>query len=227
MVDKIIQIQDQDCAIRDIKKELNDIPARQKEEELRLEERKVTLGLSEDVLKSKQAAMKEVELEIASRNQRTTKLRQQQLDIKTNQEFKAIESEVLAIAQGISELEDKQLAVMEEIDSAKKDVAEKKNSLSEEESAIKRDKDVLGRRAEELKTTMQKMIQDRETAAKEIDPVWLERYERIFSRKDRAMVALENGICSGCHMKLPPAVIHSAGKHTDMVFCDYCGRLLY
>ena len=49
----------------------------------------------------------------------------------------------------------------------------------------------------------------------------------IFPRKDRALVALEDGVCGGCHMQLPPYVVHATKKHSSIVLCEYCGRILY
>ena len=46
------------------------------------------------------------------------------------------------------------------------------------------------------------------------------------AERDRALVNVENGTCTGCHMKLPPYLIHQARKQTEIVFCGYCGRML-
>jgi uncharacterized protein len=56
---------------------------------------------------------------------------------------------------------------------------------------------------------------------------WLQAYERIFTRKDAALVPVEDGVCGGCHMTLPPSVVHQARRRNAAVACVYCGRLLY
>ena len=69
--------------------------------------------------------------------------------------------------------------------------------------------------------------QDPATADCHCDPEWLDRYDQVFGRKDKALVPIQDGVCSGCHMKLPPYIIHDAKKRAEMVSCEFCGRLLY
>ena len=65
-------------------------------------------------------------------------------------------------------------------------------------------------------------------AMKKVDnPEWVTQYQRLIDRKDKAVVRYENGICSGCHMKLQPSVAHDVKKGNTIVCCDYCGRILY
>jgi catechol 2,3-dioxygenase-like lactoylglutathione lyase family enzyme len=64
--------------------------------------------------------------------------------------------------------------------------------------------------------------------AQGIDPSWMAHYMRIIARRDRALAQLNDGICGGCHMKLPPSIHHATRRHdSNMVVCEYCGRLLY
>lgn len=227
IIDNLLILQERDCAIKSIIRELKDIPARQKDEELRLKEHQEYVEQAEQALKSKQAAIKDVELEIEASRQKIIKFRQQQLDIKTNKEFKAIEDEVASVGAFIAQLEEKQLVIMEDLEAASADLNGKKKALSEEENSVQSDKQVLGERAARLQSELKQLEEVRAIAAKEIDSGWLERYNQLVERKDKALVPVENSVCSGCHMTLPPAVVHEAGKRSVMVFCDHCGRLLY
>ncbi len=69
--------------------------------------------------------------------------------------------------------------------------------------------------------------QKRELIAKDVDSEWLARYDIIKSRKDTALVKLQDGTCRGCYMKLPPAAVQAVQKYDKMTFCDFCGRMLY
>jgi predicted nucleic acid-binding Zn-ribbon protein len=53
------------------------------------------------------------------------------------------------------------------------------------------------------------------------------RYEKLRAgRAGRAVVAIENGACGGCHRGLPPAVLQEARRREKLLVCDGCGRLL-
>jgi len=61
------------------------------------------------------------------------------------------------------------------------------------------------------------------------DPALLAKYTRILKNKrDFAVVLVESGgHCGGCHMKLPPQVIHDARNPQKIVGCNFCGRIVY
>lgn len=226
VTEKLLIVQERDCRIRDLEKELRDIPVRKEKEESRINEHKELLVKAEDALKGAQAQVKEVELESELLREKITKLRQQQMEIKTNKEFKAMEVEIQAVAKEVAGLEEQELVLMEKVDKSKSGVTEGKESLVAEEALLKSDLQVFDKRAFEIEAELEKMRVVRKDAAKDIDHEWLERYEIIFSRKDKALVALENGICGGCHLLLAPYVTQNVRRHSAMVMCDFCGRML-
>jgi imidazolonepropionase len=59
----------------------------------------------------------------------------------------------------------------------------------------------------------------RDAVAREIEPGWLTTYQRIFERKDKALVPVEDGICGGCHMKLPPSTVHATRQASIEQLC--------
>lgn len=227
VIEQLLIVQEHDCKIREIKKEKAEIPEKKKEEEARLNKHKKALVEAEERLKAAQAEIKKLEIESNVRREKTTKLRQQQLEIKTNKEFKALDNEIAGIENEISKIENQWLLLLEEVDKAKSDVEEKKRALSEEEVIVQGDLQKFDKRVLEIEDELKELEIASESVAKEVDPEWLKQYKRIFERKDKAVVPVESGVCGGCHMKLPVYVIHDVKKHTAMVICDFCGRLLY
>jgi predicted nucleic acid-binding Zn-ribbon protein len=227
IIDELLSVQERDCRIREIQKEMTDIPMRQEQEQDRLEIHKKELADAEEAHKLSQAQAKELELETESRKEKIMKLRQQQATIKTNKEFSAIESEVASIQREISLLEDKELGLMENIEAASQSVAEKEAALKQEQAMVERDVQSLGERVSSLGVELKDVQEARTVAAKEVEPEWLQEYDRMIIRRAKALVAVENGICTGCHMQVPPAVAHDARNPAIMTACSHCGRLLY
>ena len=226
-IESILALQEVDCRIRKIEQELKDIPARQERERSRLDEHTREVAVGEDALKACQAELKELELEVESRQQKISKFRQQQLLIKTNREFKAMESEISAVEHEISGLEDKELVLMEKLETAQKELVAKQAALKEESAAVEADVKVWDERALTLKDELESRRVDRDRAAEGVDGEWLSQYNRIFKRRERALVPLQDGICSGCHMKQPPYIVHGTKRKDAMVMCGTCGCLLY
>lgn len=228
VIEKLLAVQKHDCTIRELEKESRDVPKRKKDEQQRLKEHKEALAKAEEALKLKLAETKKFEIEGEARKEKISKLKTQQLEVKTNKEYSTIQSEIKTIQDGISKLEDEQLVVMEEVEKARNEVQQKKDALSEEEKAVLKDVELLDKRLLDIGRELAAIKEVRTAEARDVDGKWLTQYERIFSRKDKGLVQIEEGVCGGCHMALPPAVIHRAKRmDSNMVICDFCGRLLY
>ena len=227
IIEKLLIVQEKDTRIRHMERELKDIPTRKGEEMARLEGHKKAAAEAKDALKAQQLALKKLEGDADGKRGQIVKLRQQQMSLKTNKEFKAMEDEIKGVEAGISGVEDQEIVFMEEQEKIKADIAEKEKALLEEEAVVLRDVKALDLRAAGIEREISDLRTAREESAKDIDKRWLAQYERIFAAKEPALVQLEDGICCGCHMKLPPSVVHEARRQTDMVTCNYCARLLY
>ena len=71
-------------------------------------------------------------------------------------------------------------------------------------------------------------LRNREALAAQIDPDLLDQFERLFNSKgDAAIVAVEHGVCTGCHMKVTTATAARVKAGKEIVSCEQCGRILY
>ena len=227
IIEQLLAVQDCDRQILRLQTELRDIPARKHEIESRLQEHQAAVAEAKDVQKARQSAIKELELEIQSWGQKITKLREQQFQLKTNKEFKTMEGEIAVCQEQIIRIEDRVLGTMEEVDKATADVLRREAELRSEQGGVKDDLIAMDERVKALQAELEQVTKQRESLAAPVDPNWLKPYYRIFlNKKDWGLVTVENGTCSGCHMKLPPYLCHDARKRTAIVVCEYCGRML-
>lgn len=60
-----------------------------------------------------------------------------------------------------------------------------------------------------------------------ISPQILGHYDRLRVRGKKGIVPVQNQVCTGCHMRLPLAVIMTLKHGLDIQLCDTCGRYLY
>jgi hypothetical protein len=58
-----------------------------------------------------------------------------------------------------------------------------------------------------------------------VDRRWLSHYERARERYTRAVVAVRDRVCLGCHVTLPTSASPGAGE--TLTLCESCGRILY
>ncbi len=227
-LEKLLVLQDRDRKLRQLLQETRDIPARKQLIESRLKANRDALLLAQENLKKNLAAIKSVELEIESVKDTIKKYRGQQGQIKSNDQYRALEREIREQMGRVRELEEREIVLMEDSETLKKLVAEREAALQQDDHAVQGDLKVLDERLANLQGEIEQARKNREGLTDGIDDAWLSRYSRIFNNKgDYALVPVENGTCGGCHMKVPPQLVQDAKRGDAMVSCSYCGRLLY
>jgi predicted nucleic acid-binding Zn-ribbon protein len=226
--ERLLILQERDRKISQLVRESKDIPARKNEIESRLNAQRESLHNTEENLKKETASTKLIESEIEGLKLKIAKFREQQFQIKSNVEYKALENEIATTEKKIAAQEDNELVILEAMDEHRARIVECESDLKRESEHVQQDIAALDKRAQAIEGEVHDLKLDRDEIAKDIDPDFLSRYERIMNHVgDYALVSVDNGACGGCHMKLPPQAITDAKKVTDLTLCDFCGRILY
>jgi uncharacterized protein len=227
-MERLLAVQEQDLMILRIETELQDIPARKAREEERLKQHKEAMQEAEAGMLSAKSALRQHELEVQAKRDQISKLRTQQMNLKTNKEFKAMSDEVETLERSIRRDEDNEITIMEQMEASKAAMAAQQAALDAEQKDVNEDVKVFDERAGELQEELRSLQARRKELLDGIDPEWLRRYDAILQRRrGAAVVSCANGVCGGCHMAVPPYQQHAARKQMEMVICGYCGRMLY
>jgi predicted nucleic acid-binding Zn-ribbon protein len=228
-LEPIYALQKKDRKLIKLMREIRDIPQRKSEIEAQLSGSKKKLDMALDSRKHTEATLKEQELEVESLKEKVTKYKNQQMEAQTNEQYRAFVKEIGTVEDEIKALEEKEIQLMENLESGKAIVAECEAKLSVEREGIADELAELDERAAYLEEKVEGMKADRVRAAAGCDKALLQKYTRILSnKKDFGVVLVEaGGHCGGCHMKLPPQVTNDARNPTKVVACNFCGRIVY
>jgi predicted nucleic acid-binding Zn-ribbon protein len=227
-VQLLLIVQDRDRKIMRLEREISDLPQRRKRIEAQLDSHKKALEQADDLIRKRGLEQKELESEIEARKQKIAKFRQQQFEVKNNDDYRALEKQIELVNREIVELEDRELEIMESVEQAHAVRDEKTAALKEEEKGVSEEVELFNQRAANLENELADARSARAESVAAVDPEWISRYERTFQHTgDFALVPVENNTCGGCHMKLPPQAAHDARRLDSMTLCMYCGRLLY
>ena len=227
-LEKILIIQERDQRIAKIQLQLADIPARREHVEFALRDQKAAVDTATDELKRIQVSIADQDGEVESRKTKILRYRQQQMDVKNNDEYRALNNEIFAEESAVKEMEDSEIRLMEQLETQKVVVAEKTAVLDVDREGIADDISLLDERCANLEEQLKALQDDRAAAAEGVDDEWLSTYERIMgNKKDSAVVAIQGSCCTGCFMNVTPQTIHHA-RHLDTITsCEFCGRLVY
>jgi predicted nucleic acid-binding Zn-ribbon protein len=228
-LEPIYALQKKDRKLMRIMREIRDIPQRKNDIEAQLAGSMQKLETAVESRKHTEASLKELELEVETLNEQIIRYKQQQMEAKTNDQYRAFVKEIGGVEREISALEDKELELMEDLEKGKAIVAECEERLANERDGIAGELETLDVRAAELQDRLEQLKADRSRAAELCDKPLLKKYTRIMNNKrDFAVVMVESeDHCGGCHMKLPPQVIHDARNPNKIVSCNFCGRIVY
>ena len=227
-IEQLLVLQACDQEIRRLRKEMEDIPLRKQQIESRLSAHKEGFTQAEHALLEAQSRIKHLEGEIEAARQHIKKYRDQQLQIKSNDGYKALEKEIATAQSGIRKLEDQELTAMEAVEEAQAAAQDRRDALAKDQGRVDEEVKAFMDRSAGLGDELARREAERKERAAEVDPVWLARYERLFAKqRDAAIALVEHGTCGSCHMKLSPSQVVESRKSDTLTLCDFCGRMLF
>ncbi|MCC7300243.1 MAG: hypothetical protein IT583_04110 [Verrucomicrobia bacterium] len=226
-LEALLALQEKDRKIAKLQREIRDIPARKADIDKQLEGAKTRLAAAREDLKKVTADLKQLEVEVGSLRDKITKYKQQQMEAKNNEQYRAFLQEIATAEKAISGLEDREMVLMEKAEAVKAVITERETELKSEEDGVSEEKEMLNERLQEVQEDLGAMLADRGRITSNVNPSLLSKYERLFKNKgDFAVVQVEANHCSGCHMRLPPQVTNDALNPDKLVICNFCGRML-
>ncbi|MGA2604738.1 MAG: C4-type zinc ribbon domain-containing protein [Verrucomicrobiia bacterium] len=227
-VEKLLVLQDRDRRIAQLKMERMRIPEQVAAAEQRLKAEAARLDSLRDEAKHVEAERKKWEIDAESKRAQIAKYRMQLSQIKSNTEYQALLKEIAKVEHEIDEIETHELEVMEKSDQLQPAVKTEQATLKEITVKVEGERADLQKRMAMIDQELKQTLAERQQLAQEVDPDALNRYERLMrSKSDFAIVAIRNGNCGGCHLNIPPQLVHNAKHGSDLTSCDYCGRILY
>ena len=225
---QLLVLQDRDAKANRLEAELESIdPEREKTRRESIRTQQVLEQTKQDHMQL-EVRRKDLENEVESRKEQILKYSQQQLETKKNEEYQALGREIDHTRQAISEIEDRELELMEEQDVFKTKLAEAKRVAEEAKASEAAMLSDLDEREKNIEKELDELDEEREEIVKTINKKTFVLYERLLDTKEgRVIVGIDHGSCGGCHMKLQTQEIVDAKSGREMVTCTNCGRLIY
>ena len=227
-LEQLLVLQDRQQKIKQIQTEIKTLPLQRKN----LESQLAASAASVDALKQKarqvEIERKKLELDVGTRTESISRLKTQQYQTRKNDEFQAIGHEIERYGNEIQKLEDEELELMVEADKLKSEIEAAEKTANATKELVARQLSDLEVKSKTLRSREEELVKERSALASEINADLLNRFERLFKSKgDAVVVAIEHGVCTGCHMKVTTATAARVKAGKEIVSCENCGRILY
>ncbi|MCX8085086.1 MAG: C4-type zinc ribbon domain-containing protein [Calditerrivibrio sp.] len=227
-LEKLIELQRIDNRIFEINKILNTMPdymveiqdeyhaVRHRFEELK--------GQLEKSKKDSEIIKKEFENKKVSLDKSHKKLS----TVKNTKEYEAVLKELDVLKKELYELELKSLEMTESVENLEKEFA----NIEEKRIILDKKYDEVSKRREKENALIIQELKELNTKRDElvstVKKQYINKYETIRrARNNLAIVRVDNEICSGCYMKIPPQLFVEVKKNASIHQCPNCQRFLY
>ncbi len=227
-IEQLVVLQKVDDEIVLLQDELKQAPQRIAELEKRRQEIDSSAELIRDKLKYLSDQQKRLETEIENDSMRLKKSKSKLMLVGNTKEYHAMMREMDNLEKQNRNREEEKITVAEELARQNlelKSIEESAEGLNADLSAAQ---ETLDKHIAEAKSRLAELDARRTEACTAVPKPILQRYEFIRSRlKNPVIVPVDAGICSGCHISIPPQSFIELQKGIQILSCPNCQRLIY
>jgi predicted nucleic acid-binding Zn-ribbon protein len=226
-VENLIALQQADREILRLKEEIAALPKRVAAIEQKLAGTKAALEKAKAAIKADEAARRKYETAIQDLQGKISKYRDQSLEVKTNEQYKALLHEIQFAEQDIRGNEDKILELMIDAETQEKEVKTAEVELKEETAEIEKEKEEARQRTAEDEKLLADWNAKRDKARSAVSAELLQHYDRVSKYRGSGIAEVRDHKCMGCQVMLRPQTFNEVRTGERTVSCDSCQRILY
>lgn len=220
------ELQKLDTKIIRLKKEANRLPKALSKLQEQCEEQKETISELTQKLEENYKNQKDLELDMAENNNEINKYENQLLSVKTNKEYKALNSEISFRKEQNAEIEENLIELMEDESNLQEEKKQMEELYEKDLEKLDNQKKKIEKQIEELNKEIDKLETKKEKFAEDISLTLYRRYQRLIKHKNgRALAVIADGVCSGCHFKIRPQIIVEVARGDSIKTCENCSRI--
>lgn len=226
-IQAVLKLQSLDQRAAALQKEIDALPKHVAVIERKLDQHIRKVEVDRAALAANQRERKRLEDDIKVQEQKMSKLKDQMLQAKTNEQYRAFQHEIEYCEKEIRRCEDGILERMGESEPLEKNLKGAEGILAAEKAEVEREKEHARKRTAEDKEFLRQAAEDRKAVASSLDPKLLAQYERVRARwKGIAVSDATSGRCEACQMALRPQYFQDLKSSTRLLTCESCGRIL-
>lgn len=228
-IQQLILLQSRDRRLAGAKNELDQMPNSREALQKRIAIESDTLDLTRKSILEVEARCKKIEGDVAEIENRVTRYKTQQLQVKRPEEYKALDKEIASLIEQVSEMEDEQLELLEKIESEQSLLSAAESPLQEKISRLETQLSGLDDRAVFLTEEIDELEQSYKASLEQIPAELLLAYKQVkrVAKRSPWVVPVENQLCGGCNLRVSNDVVAKALVEGQISNCDQCGRIVY
>ncbi|MDI9570862.1 MAG: C4-type zinc ribbon domain-containing protein [Pseudomonadota bacterium] len=181
------------------------------------------------LLEAKNQAHRELEEALRRGVEQLRKSRDRIHEVKSNKEYQAMLKEIETLEQKRGAVEDKIIAILEELDAMKASLAIREGEFQAVGRRYEEEREELEKRIGSIESQLQERQRAGESLRERIPKNILKRYDMTKNvNHGLAVVSAWKETCDGCHMSIPPQLYNELLEETEeLMVCPNCRRIIY
>ncbi|MDX2151621.1 MAG: C4-type zinc ribbon domain-containing protein [Bryobacteraceae bacterium] len=224
-----LDLQSLDQRILELEREVAQLPKHIAQIERTLESHIRRLEADRAALSGNQKERKAKDGDIQAQQQKISKLRDQMMSAKTNEQYRAFQNEIEYCEKEIRRAEDRILELMGESEPLDKAVKLAEEALNKEKAQVEKEKAEARERTAVDEKQLAEYKGQRQEALAQLSKPMAASYARIRKKWNSPITTADatEGRCTACHMMLRPQFFQELRQGDKLMFCESCGRLVY
>lgn len=225
---QLVELQKVDDEIFSVRQDMESAPRELEELDRRFSALDAQRERIMDKLTHLREQQKRIAVEIDDDSDRLRKSRNKLMQVEDARSYHAMVREMDSMERINRSREEEKVALMEELQLQEANLA----AVDQDHSALKAElevkRDGLQEKLDACTARLESLGGVRDTASQAIPNPVFQRYEFIRRRLEHpVIVPVEDGICSGCHIAVPPQSFIELQRGQQILSCPNCQRLIY
>ena len=228
LTDVLPKLATMDAELLGLRRRLRQLPLQMAEAEQNLQTESTALEVLETPYQALQGTVREKELTVQVALETIAKFEEHMKRASTQKSYAAAQRQVDEARKMNQRLQDEIIEARIELEKMAPDVKEAQTRHLDAETALTKIRTTLDAEKTTLTTKAAVLEKKIERCAREADGVY-PYYQRLHkNRKAPAVVAVFDGTCSGCQIRVPPKDFHALIAKADQLHtCPQCQRIIF
>lgn len=227
-ISRLLDLQKLDVELRALREREIQIPATSTAIEKSVLDKEAALAQSRQALKKSKETNRLKELDLASLEEKSNRLKVQLLGARDNREYDAFQREIEAEQTKINAVEDAILTELDSVDNLRERCRQAEDEIGREKLTLVARRAQLDEELAQVVEEIREKAAQREEFAGAINKECLSNYSRLHRGfRGSTVVPVVGQSCGGCRMSLPPQVMAELLDDRKLLLCPGCGRIIY
>ena len=227
-LERLIRLQQLDKSVATARLSIDKFPSISAALDARINERISLLESVEQRIAKQKSERQELEKSVAEIQTRLTRFKEQSMDVKTNKELWAIQTQISTAEKEIKDLEEQILERMLHGDELSDELVVSKKAVKLEQAEVSKEREQLEKEQNQLQVQIDQHATDRTALVADIASPSMALFDTLSrGRKGIAVGEAKDGRCCECLVRLRPQLYNEVMRNTSLIQCESCQRILY